>query len=68
MQIASAGSLTFLASMSMLKSANEQPQLAGELISRTVEAMMQIQSAQSPAQHIDISEISGTGKIVNITA
>lgn len=68
MQIASVGNLTSSGSMSMLKSANEQPKLAGELISKTVEGMMQNQSVQSPAQHIDISEISGTGKIINITA
>ena len=68
MQTASVSNLTTSGSMSMLKSANEQPKLAGELISKTVEGMMQIQSAQSPAQHIDTSEISGTGKIINTTA
>jgi hypothetical protein len=68
MQTTGVSNLTTSGSMSMLKSANEQPKLAGELISRTVEGMMQIQSAQSPAQRIDISEISGTGKIINIKA
>ncbi|MDK9707583.1 MAG: hypothetical protein OEL83_11095 [Desulforhopalus sp.] len=54
--------------VSILKSANEQPKLAGELINRTVEDMVQIQAAQSPSQRIDISEITGTGKIINTTA
>ena len=54
--------------MSLLKSANEQPKLAGELISRTVDNMVQAQTVQSPAQRIDMSEISGTGKLINITA
>jgi len=68
MQIAGVNNLTSPGSMSILKSANEQPKLAGELISRTVESMMQIQSAQSPVQRIDISEITGTGKIIDIKA
>ena len=68
MQITGTNSSAASASMSLLKSANEQPKLAGELISRTVDNMVQAQTVQSPAQRIDMSEISGTGKLINITA
>lgn len=68
MQITGTNSSAASASMSLLKSANEQPKLAGELISRTVDNMVQAQAVQSPAQRIDMSEISGTGKLINITA
>ncbi len=68
MQITGTNNSAASASVSLLKSANEQPKLAGELISRTVDNMVQMQAAQSPAQRIDMSEISGTGKIINITA
>ena len=67
MQIPSITNTAFSGSISILKLANEQPKLAGELISKTVEGIIQIQSAQTPAQRVDVSEISGTGKIINIT-
>ena len=51
--------------LSLLKTANEQPKLAGELISRTVESM-QSQNAPTPVQPIHVS--TGTGKIINTTA
>jgi len=58
-----------LSAFSILKTANEQPQLAGELISKSVEAMMQNQSVvQASVQPVDVSDITGTGKIINITA
>ncbi len=53
---------------SVLKTANEQPRLAGELISKTVEGMIQNQYAQASAQPVDVSAITGTGKIINTTA
>jgi hypothetical protein len=56
-----------LTGISMLKAANEQPQLAGELISKTVEGMHS-QNAQTPVQPTDVSGITGTGKIINTTA
>lgn len=68
MQIAGTRNTASSGSISILKSANEQPKLAGELISKTVEGMVQIQSAQSPAQRIDISGITGTGTLINIKA
>ncbi|MBU1565530.1 MAG: hypothetical protein KJ630_07865 [Proteobacteria bacterium] len=68
MEITGTNNSAASASVSVLKSANEQAKLAGELISRTVESMMQIQAAQSPAQRTDIWEFSGAGKIINITA
>lgn len=68
MQIPGRNNTVSSGNITILKSANEQPQLAGELISKTVEGIIQIQSAQSSAQHIDMSGFSGTGKIINITA
>jgi hypothetical protein len=68
MQVTDINSSALPSGLSILKSANEQPKLAGELINRTVENMVQIQAAQSPAQRIDISEITGTGKIINTAA
>ena len=68
MQITELGNSASSSGAFILKSANEQPKLAGELISRTVENMVQIQAAQSPAQRIDISEITGIGKVINTTA
>jgi hypothetical protein len=56
-----------LTGISVLKTANEQPRLAGELISKTVEGMHS-QTAQTPVQPTDISGITGTGKIINTTA
>ena len=54
-----------LNSLSVLKTANEQPKLAGELISKTVESM-QSQNAPTPIQPIHAS--TGMGKIINTTA
>jgi hypothetical protein len=68
MQIAGSSTSAFPAGLSILKSASQQPELAGDLIAKTVEAMVQTQTAQSPAQAIDISKITGTGKIIDITA
>lgn len=56
-----------MSGISVLKTANEQPKLAGELISKTVESMRN-QRAQTPAQPADISSITGTGTIINTTA
>jgi hypothetical protein len=68
MQITGTNNSAVLTSVSLLKSANEQPKLAGDLIRRTVESMVNVQAAQSPAQYADISEFPGTGKILNTTA
>ncbi|WP_306549494.1 hypothetical protein [Desulfobulbus sp.] len=63
MQIASSVAAT--ANLSVLKSANEQPHLAGELISKTIEGLMQTQTVQTPVQPV---APSGTGTIINTTA
>lgn len=63
MQIASSVAAT--ANISVLKSANEQPHLAGELISKTIEGLVQAQTVQTPVQPV---APSGTGTIVNTTA
>jgi hypothetical protein len=68
MQIASASSVASMASLSVLKSANEQPTLAGELISKTIEGLMQAQLAQTPVQTVELSAVTGIGRIVNTTA
>jgi hypothetical protein len=65
MQIAGIPYQKSLNSLSVLKTANEQPNLAGELISKTVEGM-QSQNAPTPAQPIHVS--TGTGRIINTTA
>ena len=67
MQTTSISNPKVLSSVSVLKAANEQPQLAGDLISKTVENM-QSQSVQAAAQPIDVSGLIGTGNIINITA
>ncbi len=53
---------------SVLRAANEQPQLAGELISRAVESMAQTQNVQSPAQPVAASGKMATGTLINTTA
>ena len=63
MQIASSVAAT--ANLSVLKSANEQPHLAGELISKTIEGLMQTQTVQTPVQPV---APRGTGTIINTTA
>ncbi len=68
MQVNGTNTPPLAGSVAMLKSANEQTKLAGDLISKTVESMAQIQAAQSPAQRMDIAEITGIGQIINITA
>jgi hypothetical protein len=53
--------------VSVLKTANQQPQLAGDLIVQAVENMRN-QAAQTPIQPADISGIPVTGNIINTTA
>jgi len=68
MQITSSTNVNSVANLSVLKSANEQPSLAGELISKTVEGLMQTQTPQSPPQSVPFSAATGTGGIINTTA
>jgi hypothetical protein len=57
----------FLSSLYILKAANEQPKLAAELISKTIEDL-QKQNTQTPAAPVDIPDTTGKGKIINVTA
>jgi hypothetical protein len=68
MQIAGTGNSIISSNISILKSANEQSQLASDLISRTVESMVKVGVAQSTSQRINISEVTGSGTIINTTA
>ncbi len=68
MQITGTSNSALPADLSILKSANKQPELAGDLIAKAVAGISQMQISQSPALSIDISKITGTGKIINITA
>ena len=63
--VANAGSI---ASLSVLKSANEQLTLAGELISKSVEGLVQAQVAQAPIQPVNPDATSGSGTIINTAA
>jgi len=66
MEIASSTVAT--TNMSVLKSANEQPRLASELISKTIEGLMQAQAAQTSVQPVASVAASGTGTLVNTIA
>jgi hypothetical protein len=68
MQIQETSNSALSAGHSILKSANQQPELAGDLIAKTVAGISQTQTAQAPVQSTDMSKITGTGKIINTTA
>ncbi len=68
MQITSVVNAGSIASVSVLKSANEQPILAGELISKSVEGLIQAQVAQVPVQPVNLAATFGSGTIINTTA
>lgn len=68
MQITGSSNPKVAFSGSVLRVANEQPQLAADLISKAIESMTQIQNVQSPAQPVTASGKIATGTIVNITA
>ena len=69
MQISAASNPATMYSLSMIKTANEQPKLAGDLISKTIDGMQQVQQAvQSPAQPVAAPADSGKGTLINITA
>ncbi len=68
MQTASISNSSSFSTVSVLKEANKQPQLAGELISKTVESLMQTTSAQAAAQPVHISAMSESGTLINIRA
>lgn len=68
MQISGTSATSSSVGLSILKSANRQPELAGDLIAKTLAGMAQMQTGQSSVQPVDISKITGTGKLINITA
>ncbi|WP_319585366.1 hypothetical protein [uncultured Desulfobulbus sp.] len=68
MQITPFANAGSIASLSVLKSANEQPALAGELISKSVEGLIQAQVAQAPVQPVNLAATSGSGTLINTTA
>ena len=67
MQISTASNPAVMYSLSMIKTANEQPKLAGDLIKKTIAGMQQ--AAQSPAQPVALPADTGNrGEQINITA
>jgi len=68
MQITGIANLKELISGAVLRATNEQPQLAGDLISKTVAGLMQNQTVQSSGQPVPVSGMPETGGIINTTA
>lgn len=70
MQISTASNPAVMYSLSMIKTANEQPKLAGDLIKKAIAGMQQAQqTAQSPAQPVALPADTGNrGEQINITA
>ena len=68
MQITGSSNPKVAFSGSVLRVANEQPQLAAELISKAIESMTQTQNVQSPAQPVYVSGKTEIGTIINTTA
>ena len=69
MQISSASNPATMYSLAMIKTANQQPKLAGDLISRTIAGMQQAQqAAQAPAAPVTLPVATGRGTHINTTA
>jgi hypothetical protein len=68
MQVASMSNQAAYSGLSILKSANEQPKLAYDLIRKTVEAIRQAQPMQTVAQPVYGSALTGTGTVIDTTA
>jgi hypothetical protein len=66
MQTTGIAGIRFIQNLSLLKSVNEQPKLAGELITKTVESL-QKQNAQTPAPISDSTSFPAKGKIIDVT-
>jgi hypothetical protein len=59
----------FTAALSSLRAANKQPQLALELLVKSLEGLQVAGAAQSPSQDAAmIDPASGTGQIIDILA
>ncbi len=55
--------------VSILKSANHQPELAGELISKTIESLVDIQATQTVHQPATASPLQSIiGQLINTIA
>ncbi len=67
MDITGVSSPQVTAGIAIVKTANEQPELAAELI-RQVHGKTPVQNAAEPNQPVDTSEVTGTGTIINTTA
>jgi hypothetical protein len=67
MQIASVAPTT-VASQSILRAANEQPHLAADLISKTVESLLQAQVVQTPVQSVPTVNGISSGSLIDINA
>ena len=69
MRILPTSQATQLPSLSVLKSANQQPELAGELISKTIAGLLSVQSVQATPQTASPSPAqSGVGTFINTVA
>lgn len=67
MDVTSAATPQVTGGISILKTANQQLELAAELLRRTLEGSASLQ-AQAPDQPVDVSDSTGTGTIINTTA
>jgi len=69
MQITGVANTKELISGVVLRAANEQPQLAADLISKTVAGLIQQSpTVQYPGQPVPVSGMPATGGIINTTA
>jgi hypothetical protein len=69
MEISSSSMANQLPGMTILKSANKQSELAGDLISKTVASMLTTQKVQASSEQVTVaSSQSATGGIINTVA
>lgn len=69
MEISSSVLANQMSSLSILKSANQQPELAGELISKTIEGMSKPQLLQTTPQPVTpLPPEPVSGQVINIYA
>lgn len=69
MEISSRSMANQLSGLTILKSANKQSELAGELISKTVASMLATQKVQAPSEQVTAASAQpATGSIINTVA
>lgn len=69
MEISANTTANQFSSLYILKSANKQPELAGELISMTIASMQTMQTIQAVSEQVNsLPEHSASGRIVNTVA